>query len=132
MSFDGKIGHLATKEANIFTGDHPPVILTGMIVTVTQATVWPAGTILTRDDAGLLKPWDGNGTVTIPQGEAPPLVKVIVPAGVLTDDTNPAATGAASYLAHGTAILTELKLAGGSAPDAAALHALAQAGGYGV
>jgi len=116
MSFDGKIGRLATQEKTIVTGDHPAVLLSGRIDPGTG--IWPGGTILTRGEGGMLTPWGGE--MGLP------------PVGVLIDETDAASVGAAVYLAHGTVALTALRLAGGAAPNGQQIYALACAGIYAV
>lgn len=111
---DGKIGQLSTKSLQIIGTGHPPIIMTGTVKANTGQ--WEPGTILTRD-AGALTPW--NGTT----GD---------PVGVATDAVDSTSEVSANYLAHGIAVIENLKLSTGSAPNATQIFALAKAGIYGA
>ena len=114
MAFDGKIGQLSAKIIQVAAAGHPPVIMTGAVKAGTGQ--WQPGTILIRD-AGELAPWDGS------TGS---------PVGVLLDACDSTAQASANYLAHGTAVIENLKLADGSAPTESHIFTLAQAGIYGA
>ena len=114
MALDGKIGSLSTKTVQVVAAGHPAVILTGAVKA--GPGQWEPGTILIRD-AGELAPWDGT------TGE---------PVGVSTDAVDSTAQLSANYLAHGLAVIENLKLADGSAPADTQIFTLHKIGIYGA
>ena len=114
MALDGKIGSLSSLVIQVVAAGHPPVIMTGPVKAATGQ--WEPGTILIRD-GGKLAPWDGLA------GD---------PMGVLTEACDSDTQLSANYLAHGTAVIENLKLADGSAPTETQIFALAKAGIYGA
>ncbi len=114
MPLDGKIGSLSTRAIQIVAAGHPAVILSGAVKA--NSGQWQPGTILTRD-ANELAPWDGATNE---------------PAGVSTEAVDSTVQASANYLAHGVAVIENLKLADGSAPTAAQIFALHKIGIYGA
>jgi len=114
MALDGKIGSLSTKLVQVVAAGHPSVILTGAVKA--NAGQWEPGTILIRD-GGELAPWDGTA------GD---------PVGVATEAVDSTAHSSANYLAHGLAVIENLKLADGSAPSDAQIFSLHKIGIYGA
>lgn len=114
MALDGKIGSLSTNVVQIVAAGHPAVILTGAVKA--GGGQWQPGTILIRD-AGKLTPWDGT------TGD---------PVGVLTEACDSTVQASANYLAHGLAVIENLKLAGGGVPTAAQILTLHKISIYGA
>lgn len=114
MAFDGKIGSFSSRIVQVVAAGHPAVIMTGAVKANTGQ--WEPGTILIRD-AGELKPWDGAAGS---------------PAGVSTAAVDSASQASANYLAHGCAVIENLKLADGSALTENQILTLAEAGIFGV
>lgn len=112
--FDGKIGQLSTQALQIIATGHPPIVMTGAVKAGTGQ--WEPGTILTRD-SGELAPWDGIS------GD---------PIGVSTDEVDSDNQTSANYLAHGLAVIKNLKLEDGSTPTETQIFDLAKAGIYGA
>lgn len=114
MPLDGHLGGLKTSPVQVVAPGHPAIILVGAIKR--NAGLWEPGLILTHDANQELTPWDGSGQ----------------PAGVLIEDCDSSGQASAHYLAHGMAVIATLKKADGSAPTAAEIHTLAQAGIFGA
>lgn len=111
---DGKIGQISSKIVQVVASGHPPVIMTGAVKANTGQ--WEPGTVVIRD--GLeIAPWDGT------TGS---------PIGVSTEAVDSTSQFSALYLAHGTAVIENLKLADGSAPSESQIFTLATAGIYGA
>ncbi|MDR1045334.1 MAG: hypothetical protein LBP33_09485 [Candidatus Adiutrix sp.] len=138
MALDGKIGQISGKIIQVVAAGHPAVILTGAIKT--GSGQWAPGTILARDEDSLLYPWDGTAgdplcTIDDPAGTPVSVVNETAggwPVGVATEAVDSATQVTANYLAHGIAVIENLKLADGSGPDEIQILRLAQAGIYGA
>jgi hypothetical protein len=111
---DGKIGQISGKIIQVVAAGHPAIIMTGAIKA--GSGQWAPGTILART-AGELAPWNGS------DGD---------PVGVATEAVDSTAQVTANYLAHGCAVIENLKLADGGAPSDSQIFSLAQAGIYGA
>lgn len=104
----GVIGTFEFGGETAHTGDHPPVLLSG--VKKAGSGAFTVGLLLARDNAGEFSPYDGTGTL----------------AGVCDEPRGDDAAECV-YLAHGTVKARLLTRDGGaalSAADVAALNAM--------